>query len=408
MFRLTEKAATENIRDEFFNVCDIWQVPVKYHVQRNEFYLPTESVFRIRHIANINDVRIHQGQQYALIWGEELTQWDEEMWLLLGGSRRKRGKLGRTLRIGTGNPGDKGEKWFIKRFVNSKDRGVRWIGQNLFDSLPTLERNPGYYDEELRHLPDYKQQQWVFGKWGIISGSYFDVGIPGLIREVNVPPWARWYAASDWGYWPDAFATLWAAKWRDNLGDHLHFKMELKKWKALPDAQAQAACEMEKGAFTIGTIQRPVSRRFGAWDAWKKIQSPNQPNFDAIYKIWRSNGWVTQKCKRTMRVPGWQQMKMLMEHGIMTIDPACGFLIDEMRFAVQEGAPLEIKGEDIDESCEQDCLDGARMMVTSLFDESYKPDTKPVYQQFNEQAMYSFDAMKRPERPKYVHREIRK
>jgi len=388
VLRRTERAAVANIRDEFYKVAELFDVPVRFNVSRAEFYLPNGSEFHIRHCAREADYREYQGLPYALIWFEEATQHQRMAYLLLGGSRRVRNPGTKPLRLATANPGEIGDRWFIERFVQDDTRpeGVLWIPSNLFQSLPTLERNPGYYDEVLSRLPRWKQLQWVEGRWDVLAGSYFDLH-PRLIEEMTPPYWAKWYAGSDWGYWPDPFATVWFARWRDAEGhDHVHVALELGAYKLEPDLQAQRAVEFERKAFDDGYMLSPVRLRYADPQAWRRQEAESTEMGRTIASIWRRHGWVTLRAKTNARVPGWELLRIVMRpvypdgRSVLTISPRCRALLNEIQYAVQEGAPDNITGHDIDPSCDDHYLSALRYGLVSTLGINYQIETLDPYQ----------------------------
>lgn len=390
MVRKTERAAVANLRDEIKKWAEFFQCRVDYNRTDKIFTFPDYDMGEI-HLGfcrNERDYENYVGLQYADICFEEATQHSFMAWNLVAGSNRPnrlvRGRDVPPRMWATTNPGGVGHGWFKRVFVNDNTRrsNTLWIPSLLRDAWPTLVNDPGYMMRLTTGLPDWKRKQWVNGDWDALAGTYFDVP-PWMIEKVVVPPYAEWFGGADWGFWPDPFACLWAATWKDDRGvNRLHVQSELKDYRLNPDQQARRALEKEIKLFDDGYAARPVKMRYADPHCWRRQEAESTEIGRTIAQMWAGNGWPCQKAATSARVPGWQQVRTLIANRRLTIDPKCEMFIEELTNAVHEGNE-ESPGEDIHSACENHLLDCLRYLVVSLFGTQIERPEEDPYSTLN-------------------------
>lgn len=372
--RITQSSARDGMVDQFMDIARMLRISMEWNEGRKEFRLFNGSEIHIRYCSSDNDYQKYQGLPYAVVWFDEATQHQKMNYQLVGGSSRTKKPGYKKLKIVTANPGGIGDVWVKERFVDKRTapKFTLWIPSNLFESLPTMERNPDYYDRELKDLPEWKQRQWVFGDWDVIAGAYFNIN-DACIRDVDVPPHAKWYCGVDWGYSPDPFAVVWFARWRDDQDrEHVHVGLEYQGWKMTPDIQARNALKREDDGWKSEIIRSPVRIRFADPSVWKRQETESTEQGRTIATMWAKHNFVCKPAKTNARVPGWQLLRMVLDNGLLTISPRCVGLIEEMRYAVQEGADRgQITSEDVDPKCDDHLLDSLRYGLVSTLGLNY-------------------------------------
>jgi phage terminase large subunit len=365
-------------------------------------WLASDRLFRFHNGAELHlgfcaseeDYERYQGVQYDRIGFEEATQHTELSWDLIGGSNRPNNPDCRPRRWVTCNPGGIGHEWVRRRFVDPLTRrdGYLWIPSTLFDNPAMLLQDPGYAKRVLDPLPEWKRRQWKEGDWDAVPEQYWSVA-PDNILEISptdLPRQADWYAGVDWGK-AKPFAVIYVARWQDwvqrevrgrqvwEARDRAHAYAEVYKAGLDLDEQAALAKETEK---TLPLNGKQVL--YYADPATGKETENISTNAGAtIRSTWAVYDFIAHPARTNARVPGWNLIKLLLRHRILTISPRCAALLSEMRQHTAEGAPGPPTSEDLQQSSDvpDHATDALRYCIVSTFGLGYEVEKPDPYLQ---------------------------
>jgi hypothetical protein len=355
------------------------------------FVFPNGSVIQLGYCNKPGDWEIYLGPQWDAIWFEQAEQFTEKAFDLLGGSNRPNNPAFSSKMLLTFNPGGLGAPWVQRRIVSDKtrDRRTLFFPASVQNSLATLERDPGYVMRSLRGITDpILREQWWLGNWDILSGVYFRM-VPeredrmGTVQEtarVGMPYYADWHCGVDWGY-DDPWCCLWFASWGETTGEdepekrHIHVVDEVYQTGLDFDQQTWMALQRDKALKEEFRYMHDVGLLRLA-DASTAYPNPmvraGSDQSRSVADVWRSYGFNTYPSNRGVgRVAGWNQIRLLLRHGILTIDPRCVNLIREMKGAVRSA-----DNEDISKQCPDHALDSLRYVTTYLFPVTFTVPTE--------------------------------
>ena len=320
----------------------------------------------------------HQGLEYATATFDEITHFEESIPQLIGASVRGTKNL---KKLYFGNPGSIGHGWVKRRFVSKETRDARTLvlQPSLKDNLVLAQDDPTYSDRLTAGLPEWKRRQWLNGDWDANEGQYFNVP-PGCIRFVKPPQIAKWYAGVDWGFSPSAFAVVWIAVWRDELGrPHAHLYADLKLHKRLDAEQAREALGVEE---TLPLTSRVV--RFADPSTGKETENDGDEQTRTTARTWARNGFATMAAKRKGRIPGWMLLRQFLtpideynrysddpeeQFGVLTISPKAYATLAELTEAQYEQKGGVVCGDDI--AGEDHLLDCIRYCLGMIYNHQF-------------------------------------
>lgn len=157
---------------------------------------------------SINDVYKYQSAEYDVIRFDELTHFEEEVYVYIMSRLRGANSFPKQMKSST-NPGGIGHTWVKSRFILpappstefSAENGTRiFIPSKVQDNKFLMEKDPEYV-KRLLNLSENDQKALLYGDWDIFEGQYFDE----WDRDVHViepfdisPQWKR-YIALDYG-----------------------------------------------------------------------------------------------------------------------------------------------------------------------------------------------------------------
>lgn len=327
---------------------------IQWNEKNKTFTYPNGTAIQLGYCKDEDDWEQYQGVEYATVAFSEATQFPEAAWNLIGGSCRG-GKRLKPLRTVDFNPGGRGHEWVARRIVNpeTRDRRTAFVPCLLRDSMPTLEHDPGYALRVLRTLPETLRRQWEDGDMDVREGMFWALSRE-VIRDVRVPDWAEMYAGVDPGYYPGAYAVVWAAKWRDADGrPHIHFVADLKRQRLNLREQALLSKEIEQSLPMRSRV------RYSDPAAWQRSNSDTESGV-VTARTWAEYDWVVAPAPKTSRSTGWMLMRTLMDDGVMTISPRCMSLITEMQDALHAAG-----SDDLASGCEDHVQDCARYLCVA-------------------------------------------
>jgi len=166
-----------------------------------------------------NDVYQYQSAEYDVVRFDELTHFTEGQYLYLISRVRGANSFPKQIKSST-NPGGVGHGWVKKRFIDKRERGKSFTGEDgmkrifipsLLDDNKFLRDGDPEYKKRLLALPDREKKALLYGDWDIFEGQYFSEFSHGkhVISPFEVPNHWRKYRTIDYGL--DRLACLWVA-----------------------------------------------------------------------------------------------------------------------------------------------------------------------------------------------------
>lgn len=188
---------------------------VPFSETRKTFEFPNGSRIRMGYCDSEADVNQYQGQEFDIIALDEATQLTEYQFQTLKGALRGVNNYPKRMYI-TCNPGGVGHGWVKRLFIDREYHegenpdDYRFIPARVYDNKALLRYDPDY-PERLKSLPAALRDAWLYGKWDVFAGQYFNEFDPNLhICEPFCPDesMAR-YCAIDYGL--DMLAAVFVA-----------------------------------------------------------------------------------------------------------------------------------------------------------------------------------------------------
>lgn len=205
------------------------------------------------------DAQDIQGVEFQLMIIDEANNLDENVLHRLTGSLRKskrmKGLKGfKTTLLMTGNPGGRSDTYFRTRFVEPdysywtdyelkhKDKFI-FISSGPFDN-PYLDKD---YISWLESLPKGLRDAWLYGRWDVFNGQFFEEWNPRVHVVSSFDPPKHWerIAGLDLGF-SDKHPTvcLWGAKDPETGVIHIYREAVLK---GDVESQARIIASMQEG-----------------------------------------------------------------------------------------------------------------------------------------------------------------
>lgn len=155
----------------------------KYNDSKKEITFPNGSQIVFRYCSNDKDLNNFQGTECDIMYIDEATQFTEEQFKILaacvrGVATRKEDKFPKRCYL-TCNPGGQGHGWVKRLFIDKSYRSgenaeeYRFIQASVFDNKALMEQQPDYL-RQLEALPPKLREAWLYGRWDIYSGQFFE------------------------------------------------------------------------------------------------------------------------------------------------------------------------------------------------------------------------------------------
>lgn len=367
-----------------------------YNAQQKSLRFACGSVIDFSYCAKDGDLDRLQGVEYDVIFLDEATQLSEFQMRAITACLRGTGNYPRRIYY-TCNPGGQGHGYikriFIdKRYEEAEDpQDYTFIQSLATDNVALMEAQPDYI-AQLEALPYKLKQAWLYGKWDIFEGQFFEdfVDAPEhygdrrwthVIAPFDVP--ADWtiYRSFDWGY-ARPFSCGW---WAVDYDGRLYRIAELYgcgrepnegvKWP--PDKVFAEIARIEKehpwlSGKTIRGVADPA-----IWDA---------ETGESIADVAGRYGVFFQKGDHK-RIPGWLQMHYRLafdERGLpmMQVFSTCKGFIRTLPLLQYD----DVKVEDLDTAGEDHIADETRYMCMAR---PIKPRVKPQDDGYYQNPMYT-------------------
>ncbi len=368
----------------------------RYNAQQKSLKFSCGSVIEFSYCAKDGDLDRLQGVEYDVIFLDEATQLSEFQMRAITACLRGTGNYPRRIYY-TCNPGGQGHGYikriFIdKRYEEAEDpQDYTFIQSLATDNVALMEAQPDYI-AQLEALPYKLKQAWLYGKWDIFEGQFFEdfVDAPEhygdrrwthVIAPFDVP--ADWtiYRSFDWGY-ARPFSCGW---WAVDYDGRLYRIAELYgcgrepnegvKWP--PDKVFAEIARVEKehpwlSGKTIRGVADPA-----IWDA---------ETGESIADVAGRYGVFFQKGDHK-RIPGWLQMHYRLafdDRGLpmMQVFSTCKGFIRTLPLLQYD----DVKVEDLDTAGEDHIADETRYMCMAR---PIKPRVKPQDDGYYQNPMYT-------------------
>lgn len=209
-----------------------------YNKSDKELRFINGSKILFRYCDKESDVDRYQGTEVDFLFLDEATQLSEQqMKQLTACVRGTNGYPKRTYM--TMNPGGVGHQWVKRLYIDKKyedgenPEDFSFIQSSLFDNKALMAADPAYL-ARLEALPPKLRDAWLFGRWDVFTGAYFeefratpdpqkchDAGISEeqalrehrfthVIEPFDIPADWKIYRSYDWGYGKPFSCAWWA------------------------------------------------------------------------------------------------------------------------------------------------------------------------------------------------------
>ena len=379
-----------------------------YNDVRKEIRFPTGSVILFRYCDTERDAARFQGTEVDVLFIDEATQQTEEQMDKLTACVRGVNDFPKRIYY-TCNPGGVGHGWVKRKFIDRKFEGderpedYAFIQSLVTDNKALMASNPDYI-HQLEALPEKLREAWLYGKWDIYEGQFFedfretvdiraarengcDLTPEELKRQgrwthvidpidLSKGPAANWkiYRSYDFGY-GKPFSCAW---WAVDYDDVIYRVMELYGCTKTPNEGLKWTPEQQFSE--IARIEREHP-----WLKGKSIQGVADP---AIWDASRGESIAETAVRHGVffspgdnnRIPGWMQMHYRMQfdengYARMYVFSNCKAFIRTIPLLIYD----DHKPEDLDTSMEDHVADETRYFCMSRPVKPLRPvEQKPI------------------------------
>jgi len=297
----------------------------------------------------------------------------------------------------TGNPGEVGDLWFKRHFVNPKDNYQFWTendrlyNKERFVYVPAkVDDNPNkkfveHTKSELASMPEERRRMWLDGDWNVFSGQFFKEYSPSvhIAEPFQIPRNWRRVCGVDEGKGAHPSVVLWAAQdpsdetvyvYRE-LGSHFNtdgFAQETVDYmlpgekELISDWWADSSM-MPPGGILSGTVN-------------------DQYQGDYPYYIFLSHGILLSRANKD-RINGWRMVKQWLSWtsdavGEVSTQPKLKFFPDCSNLLETLPRMKYISGgkkDDLDTKSADDYVDALRYLIVNGF--GYPSSAKVVLEE---------------------------
>lgn len=223
-----------------------------YSHSRYQWKFPGGELLQFRALEKDVDVYKFQGQQYAWVGWDELTQWASPFpytYLMT----RVRSAKGAKVRVRAAtNPGGPGHTWVKARFIDpaipgepirieTKSGNTYWrvfVPAKLEDNKILLKGDPGYADRVYELHDPMMARALREGDWNIVAGAALPEWDPNIhiIDTAPMPTERPIWRSMDWGY-----ETPYGCVWMFPDDGDIVVGHELYGWSGVPNVGTQEA-----------------------------------------------------------------------------------------------------------------------------------------------------------------------
>ena len=365
----------------------------RYNKTEKVFTFPNGSTIKFGYCNNDKDLDQYQGAEYDVIFLDEATQL-QEMWIKkITACVRGVNEFPKRIYY-TCNPGGASHGYFKRLFIDRKyeagedPEDYSFIQALVTDNKALMESQPDYI-KQLEALPPKLREAWLYGRWDIFEGQFFEDFRPtpdielctnaGITQEealaqhrfthviepfdMNVGEKRGWniMRSYDFGYNKPFSLGYWAVDYDGVLYRILEIygctqtPNEGVKWS--PDEQFRRFRDFEnehpwlKGRKIVDSVADPA--------IWDSSRGESIAETAARYGIYFTPG-------DNQRIPGWMQVHYRMQfdqngYARMYVFNTCKAFIRTMPLMMYS----ETKPEDLDTKLEDHCPDEVRYMCMS-------------------------------------------
>ena len=156
---------------------DLWGI-AKYNRQEKVFRFPNGSTISLDYCDHDGDVGHYQGMEYDVIFFDEATQLMEDWIRKINVCVRGANDFPKRTYY-TCNPGGPSHGYIKRLFLDRRYEGnevpdnYSFIQSLVTDNDVLMKKNPEYL-AELESLPPKIRDAWLFGRWDIFEGQFFE------------------------------------------------------------------------------------------------------------------------------------------------------------------------------------------------------------------------------------------
>ena len=150
----------------------------QYHDQKKHLVFPNGSRILFRYCDDERDALRFQGTEVDVLFVDEATQQSEEQMDKLRACVRGVNDFPKRIYF-TCNPGGEGHGWVKRLFLDRRYRDgenpedYRFIPALVTDNAALMASDPDYI-RQLRSLPTKLRDAWLYGRWDLFEGQFFE------------------------------------------------------------------------------------------------------------------------------------------------------------------------------------------------------------------------------------------
>ena len=150
----------------------------RYNKTEKVFTFPNSSKIKFGYCNNDKDLMQYQGAQYDVVFLDEATQLQEEWITKIIPSVRGVNDYPKRVYY-TCNPGGPSHGYFKRLFIDKKYKDgevpedYSFIQSLVTDNKALMEAQPDYI-KQLEALPPKLREAWLYGRWDIFEGQFFE------------------------------------------------------------------------------------------------------------------------------------------------------------------------------------------------------------------------------------------
>jgi hypothetical protein len=150
----------------------------RYNDGEKKIIFDNGSTILFRYLENEADEGRFQGTEVDVIFLDEATQHPEQRWDILKACVRGVNQFPKRIYL-TCNPGGEGHGWVKRLFIDrrfkdtEKPEEYTFIQSLVTDNKALMREQPEYLDQ-LMALPPKRREAWLYGRWDIFEGQFFE------------------------------------------------------------------------------------------------------------------------------------------------------------------------------------------------------------------------------------------